>query len=111
MGPGLWVITIPNSQNSQAMLIVDQRGLSPAGGVYIGAIMEALDDSLNAESRRQFYNQLLGILPQASRRVAKYKRAAISSNMSCQQMTRRPSLKRLQCNSFGRMNAFAQRPS
>lgn len=59
LGPGISPITKAGSQNVQTIVVVDQRGLSPAGGVYIGAIMEALDSSLNAESRQQFYNQLL----------------------------------------------------
>jgi hypothetical protein len=59
-GPGLSPITKAGSQNAQTIVMVDQRGLSPAGGVYIGAVMEALDSSLNAEARKPFYNQLLG---------------------------------------------------
>ena len=59
MGPGISQITKAGSQNVQAIVIVDRRGLSPAGGVYISVIMEALDSSLNVDARRQFYNQLL----------------------------------------------------
>jgi hypothetical protein len=59
-GPGINLITKSGSRNVQAIVIVDQRGLSPAGGVYIGVIMEAFDTSLNVEARKQFYNKLLG---------------------------------------------------
>jgi hypothetical protein len=59
MGPGLFLVSRMGSENSGAVLIVDQRGLSPAGGVYIDAIMEALDGSLNSDARRLLYNQLL----------------------------------------------------
>lgn len=42
------------------MVIVDKYGLSPAGGVYIGFIMEAFDTSLDSDGRKKFYNKLLG---------------------------------------------------
>jgi hypothetical protein len=64
-GPGISEITKAGSQNVQAIFIADPRvtvdpgGLSPAVGVYLSVIMEALDGSLNGDARHQFYNQLL----------------------------------------------------
>jgi hypothetical protein len=58
-GPNLHVIFGSGSPNVQVILIADARGLSPAGGAYIGAIMEAFDTSLDAQARMQFYDKLL----------------------------------------------------
>jgi hypothetical protein len=58
-GPSVHLMFSTASPNVQVIVIGDARGLSPAGGVYIGAIMEAFDTSLNAEARKQFYNKLL----------------------------------------------------
>src|SRR5712664_4183031 len=50
-GPGINMISSGGSPNVQAIVIVDRRGMTPAGGVYISAIMEAFDTSLDAEAR------------------------------------------------------------
>jgi hypothetical protein len=59
LGPNIHVFFSPASPNVQVILIADGRGLSPAGCVYIGAIMEAFDTSLDADRRTQFYNRLV----------------------------------------------------
>ena len=59
-GPGINLISKRGSKNVQTLLIVDSWGLSPAGGVYLGYIMEAFDTSLNPDSRKSFYNKLIG---------------------------------------------------
>ena len=59
-GPGVNMISKGGSPNVQAIVIVDRRGMTPPGGIYIDAIMQAFDTSLDASGRKQFYNNLLG---------------------------------------------------
>ena len=59
-GPAINLISAGASPDVQVIVIADARGLSAAGGLYLGAIMEAFDASLDADARRQFYNKLLG---------------------------------------------------
>ena len=59
-GPGINMISNGKAAKVQAIVIVDQRGMSPAGGVYLGAIMEAFDTSLDENGRKRFFNDLVG---------------------------------------------------
>jgi len=59
-GPGINMISKDGLPNVQAVVIIDRRGMTPAGGIYIDAIMEAFDTSLDASGRKQFFNNLLG---------------------------------------------------
>ena len=59
-GPAVHLIFSTESPNVQVIVLADARGLSPAGRVYIGAIMQAFDTALTAEARTQLYDKLLG---------------------------------------------------
>jgi hypothetical protein len=59
LGPNIYVFFSAAAPSVQVILIADGRGLSPAGCVYIAAIMEAFDTSLDADKRRRFYNRLV----------------------------------------------------
>jgi len=59
LGPNIYVFFSAATPDVQVILIADGRGLSPAGCVYIDAIMEAFDTSLDADMRTRFYNRLI----------------------------------------------------
>ena|SRR5579862_3697183 len=59
LGPNIYLFFTAATPNVQVILIADGRGLSPAGCVYIDAIMEAFDTSLDAGNRKRFYDRLV----------------------------------------------------
>ena len=59
-GPGLNFVANEGSASVKTIVIVDARGLSPSGRIYINAVMEAFDPSLAAaDTRRKFFDDLL----------------------------------------------------
>jgi hypothetical protein len=58
-GPNIHVFFTSGLPNVQTILIADARGLSPAGNVYMDAVMEAFDSSLDAAARKQFQTKLI----------------------------------------------------
>jgi hypothetical protein len=58
-GPNIHVFFTSGLPNVQTILIADTRGLSPAGNVYMDAIMEAFDASLDAAARKDFHAKLI----------------------------------------------------
>jgi hypothetical protein len=58
-GPNIHVFFSVINPNAQTILVADARGLSSAGKLYMDAILQAFDPSLDAEARSQFQSKLL----------------------------------------------------
>jgi hypothetical protein len=58
-GPNIHVFFSIANPKAQTILVADARGLSSAGKLYMDAILQTFDPSLDAEARAQFQSKLL----------------------------------------------------
>jgi hypothetical protein len=58
-GPGIAFLSRRGSSSVDIIVIGDQSGMSPAGGAYLEAVMEAFDTSLDDDQRKDFYTRFL----------------------------------------------------
>jgi len=58
-GPGINLISREGASSVKAVVLIDVPGLSVDGTLYILAMMEALDGSMDPDKRSAFFNKLI----------------------------------------------------
>jgi hypothetical protein len=59
-GPGINLMSREGASSVKAVVLIDVPGLSVDGTLYVLAMMEALDGSMDADKRSTFFNKLIG---------------------------------------------------
>lgn len=58
-GPGINLMSRQGASSVKAVVLVDVPGLSVDGTLYVLAMMEALDESMDTDKRSKFFNKLI----------------------------------------------------